>query len=174
LQVLILFAIVLVYHLSVLRRDGRATADALSKKQSDFRVLVVDSGDGLAASIKAAIEKLAPNIPATISAAKPPDQFNALVLSGGLAVNAPDWIRTFSGPRIIVPNETPGLIWAGGVSEGSIQQAAQAVRQLAEGQPVHQKRVGSGWVLVIYIAAALFGLQLLSGLVMMVILGLSH
>ena len=169
LQVLVLFAILLIYHLSVLRRDGKATADVLMKRQSDFKVLVVDSGEGMASPFKAAIGKLAPNIPVAISAEKPLEQFNALILSGSLAVNAPDWIRAFSGTRVILPNEAEGLVWAGGVSDGAIQQAAQAVRQLAEGQPVGQKSVGTGWRLIIYVAAALFGLQLLLGLTLLVV-----
>jgi hypothetical protein len=169
LQLLILFCVLLLYHLSVLRRDGQFTADTLAKKQGDFHVLVVDSGEGFAESVKAALARLAPNIPVTVAAKKPEEKFNAMILSGSTAVEAPDWIRSFNGSRIIVPNESQDLIWAGGVSKQVIQQAAQAVRQLAEGQELRkQSGMNSGWMILVYIAAALFGLEFLFAITAMV------
>jgi hypothetical protein len=162
LQLLILFLVLLFYHLAVLRRDGTFTASALAAKQSGFKVLVMDSGDGFAEAVQAALAKLAPSLPVTVASEKPPGKFNALVLSGGVALNAPDWIRSFRGSRIIVPTEAKDLIWAGGVHRQAVQQAAQALRQLAEGQEVRQGTgVHSAWMIVVYIAAALFGLELL-------------
>lgn len=170
LQLLVLFAILLIYHLSVLRRDGLFTTSALAAKQSDFKVLIAESGNGFSESVKAALAKSAPNVSVTIAGDQPEGQFNALILSGSLAVDAPEWIRSFNGIRIIVPNEAQGIIWAGGVNKQAIQQAAQAVRQLAEGQPVRQQTGGnSGWAIVGYIAAALFGLQILFLLVALVV-----
>ena len=170
LQLLVLFAILLIYHLSVLRRDGLFTASALAAKQSDFKVLIADSGNGFGESVKAALAKFAPNVPITITSEKPDGQFDALVLNGSLAVNAPEWIRSFSGNRIIVPNEAQGIIWAGGVHKQAIQQAAQAVRLLAEGLQVRQQTGGSsGWMIVGYIAAVLFGLQILFLLVALIV-----
>jgi hypothetical protein len=162
LQLLILFVILLFYHLTVLRRDGTFTASALAAKQSDFKVLVLDSGDGFAEAVQAALAKFAPNVPVTVASEKPQGNFNALVLSGGVALNAPDWVRSFRGSRVIVPTEAKDLIWAGGVHRQVVQQAAQALRQLAEGQEVHQGTgLHSAWMIVVYIAAALFGLELL-------------
>jgi Domain of unknown function (DUF5671) len=163
LQLLVLFTVLLVYHLMVLRRDGSATADALAKKQGEFQLLVLDSGGGFGEAVKAAVAKIAANIPVSVSAAQPERAFNALVISGSRLVDAPDWVRSFSGSRIIVPEEAPGLIWAGGVADDAIRQAAQAVRQLAEGQPAREKAGSSGWRIVIYVAAALFGLEFLLG-----------
>ena len=174
LQLLVLFAVLLIYHLSMLRRDGEATTDALAKKQAEFKVLVIDAGGRLGEAVKAALAKAAPNVPVTISASRPEGQFNALIVSGSQAIEAPDRLRSFSGSRIIIPDEAPGLIWAGGVSDDAIQRAAQAVRQLAEGQPVQQKGAGSGWRVLIYIAAALFGLELLLGLFGLVVSAFVH
>ena len=139
------------------------------RKQAAFKVLVVDAGGKLGEAVRAALAKAAPNVPVMVSPGRPEGQFNAVVISGSQAMESPDWLRSFSGSRIIIPDEAPGVIWAGGVSEDSVQQAAQAVRQLAEGQPVRQKGAGSGWRVVVYIAAALFGLQLLFGIVALVI-----
>src|SRR5581483_313660 len=99
LQVLVLFAILLAYHLLILRRDNMFTASALAEKQGGFKVVVVDSGDGFGESVKAALAKFAPSVPVTVSAEKPQGQFNALVVSGSLAVNAPEWVRSFNGSR---------------------------------------------------------------------------
>ena len=171
-QLLVLFAILLIYHLMVLRRDGLFTADALSAKQSAFKVLVVDSGEGFGESVQAALKKFAPSVPVTMTpvAEKPSGKFDAMILSGSLAVNAPDWIGSFDKSRVIVPNEAKGLIWVGGVSRQSVQQAAQAIRQLAEGQEVRQQAGNSAWTIAVYIAAALFGLQFLF---MLLTLGIS-
>jgi hypothetical protein len=163
-QLLVLFVIVLVYHLLVLRRDGSSTADVLSAKQSAYKVLIVDSGENFGESVRAALAKFAPNVPAIFIEASgtPTEKFNAMILSGSLAVNAPEWIRTFDGSRIIIPNEASGLIWAGGISRSAVQQAAQTVRRLAEGQPINQRSgAGSAWTIIVYIAAAIFGLQFL-------------
>lgn len=164
LQLLVLFAVLLVYHLTVLRSDGSARADALAKKQGEFQLLVVDAGNGFGEAVKAAVSRVAANIPISISATQPERAFNALVISGSQLVEAPEWVRAFNGSRIVVPDEAPGLIWAGGVAEDAIRQAAQAVRQLAEGEPPREKAGGSGWKIVIYVAAALFGLELLLGI----------
>jgi hypothetical protein len=164
LQLLVLFVILLIYHLTVLRHDNSVAADALAKKQSEFHLVVLDSGGALGEAVKAAVAKAAPNIPVSIASAAPERAFNALVVAGSGLLNAPEWVRSFSGHRIIVPDDAPGLIWAGGVSDDAVQQAAQAVRQLAEGQPPRSSAGSSGWRIVIYIAAALFGLELLLAL----------
>ncbi|MGA7192192.1 MAG: DUF5671 domain-containing protein [Anaerolineales bacterium] len=161
LQLLVLFVVVLIYHLIVLRRDGVFTSDALASKQSAFPILVFDSGDGFAESVKTALSKAAPNVPVTIASEKPQRKFNAVVLSGSSAVNAPEWIRSFDGSRIIVPDEAQGFVWVGGVDKSAIEDAAKIVRQLAEGQEIRKQRENSARRFVIYAAAALFGLQIL-------------
>jgi hypothetical protein len=166
-QVLGLFAILLVYHLSVLRTDLTFTAGALAAKQGSFNVLVLDSGHGFGDSIKSALDKYAPGVPVTLQAGvgKPKGRFHALVLPGSLVIGAPEWVRSFGANRIIVPDESEGLIWAGGISKQAVPQAAQTIRQLAEGQQIGQQALGSSaWMVVVYIAAALFGLELLLGL----------
>jgi hypothetical protein len=167
-QLLFLFGVVLVYHLNVLRADGASTADALAEKQSTFNVLVVDSGDGFAQSVKAGLMKFAPKAPVTVTTAseKPQGDFHAVVLNGSLAVDAPEWIRSFDGSRIIVQDDSKGLVW----TDDAVQ-AAQSIQQLAEGQEVRMQKAGrSPWMVVVYIFAALFGLILL---LLLVSLGIS-
>lgn len=164
LQLLFLFGVVLVYHLSVLRKDGASTADSLAEKQSGYSVLVVDSGDGFVESVRAALAKLGSKVQVTVTGpdAKPEGDFNALLLNGSLAVDASEWIRSFNGSRIVVQDEAQELVWADDAA-----QAAQSVQQLAEGQEIRRQKMGrSPMTIVVYVFAALFLLQLLFGLLL--------
>jgi hypothetical protein len=167
-QLLFLFGVVLVYHLNVLRADGASTADALAEKQNEYSVLVIDSGHGFVDSIKAGLAKIGSNVQVTVAApeTKPEGSFNAMLLNGELAVDAPEWIRSFNGSRIVVQNEAKDIVW----SEDAVQ-AAQSVQNLAEGEEIQkQKTSRSPWLIVVYIFAALFALQLLF---MLLALGIS-
>jgi hypothetical protein len=169
LQLLVLFAILLLYHLLVMRRDGRWTAAALARKHAAFRVVVVDSGGGFGDSVRAALGKVAPNVPVTVTTSRPRGKFDVMVLSGNQLLEAPAWVRLFSGTRVVVPEESHELLWAGGLPAASIQKAALTVRQLAEGQAVRQRAASSGWMVVVYVAAALFGMELILMLVGLVV-----
>ncbi len=165
LQLFFLFGIVLIYHLNMLRRDSASTASALIERQSGYSVLIVDSGNGFGASVKNALLKLGSSVQIIITKpdTKPQGNFKALLLSGDLAVDAPEWIRSFTGSRIIVENEAEDIIWAEDAS-----QAAQSVQTLAEGQKLRTQSVGrSAWMIVIYVFAALFGLMLLFALLLL-------
>jgi hypothetical protein len=158
-QLLFLFGVVLLYHLNVLRADGTATADSLAEKQSAFSVLIVDSGDGFVDSVQTTLMKSGSKVRVTVtpSPEKPDGDFNALLLNGSLAVDAPEWIRSFDGSRIIVQDEAKNLVWA-----DDAVQAAQSVQMLAEGQEIRKERTGrSPWMIIVYIFAALFGFMFL-------------
>lgn len=173
LQVLALFAVLLVYHLSALRKDGAARADALEARQSQFGVLVLDNKEGkFGEAVKAAFARQAPKVPVTVVNAKdkiPGDvKAGAVVLPGSLAVNTPEnvaaWMRSFTGNRLIVPDEAAGVYWM-----TDFGQAAESVRALAEGQELRPQsaKKASAWTIVAYVFAALFALQLLFMLIML-------
>jgi len=68
---------------------------------------------------------------------------NAVILPGSLAVDTPEpvemWMRSFSGSRLIVPDETAGVYWM-----NDLGQTVASARALAEGQelrPQPQRRV---------------------------------
>jgi hypothetical protein len=158
-QLLFLFGVVLVYHLNVLRMDGVSTADALADKQSGYSVLVVDSGGGFVESVRAALTKLGSKVQiiTTNPDVRPDGDFNAILLNGSLAVDAPEWIRSFNGSRIVVQNEAKGIVWTDDAT-----QAAQSVQQLAEGQEIRRQKMGrSAWTIIVYVFAALFMVELL-------------
>ena len=158
-QLLFLFVVVLLYHLNVLRADGASTADALVEKQNAYSVLVVDSGNGFVDAVKVALAKLGSKVQVAVTTpeARPEGNFNAILLNGDLAVNAPEWIRSFSGSRIVVQNEAKDIVW----TDDAVQ-AAQSLQKLAEGQEIQKQRTSrSPLTILIYIFAALFALQLL-------------
>lgn len=178
LQLLILFVVLLIYHLTNLRRDGGSIAHALAARHGQYSVLVVDPGDGsFADSVRAALIKYAPRLLVGVVAAsgepRQDAQFDAVILPGSLAVRPTkglqNWLSELGAPRLIVRDEVPDIIWADGVGKASIQDAARAVRQLADGQEIRGGARGrSGWTIVVYVAAALFGLEVLSLLVAVV------
>ncbi|HUF00579.1 MAG TPA: DUF5671 domain-containing protein [Anaerolineales bacterium] len=158
-QLLFLFGVVLMYHLNILRMDGTSTADSLAEKQSGYSVLIVDSGNGFVESVRTALMKLGSKVQVTVTNpdGKPEGDFNAVLLNGSLAVDAPEWIRSFNGSRIVVQNEAKDIVWTDDAT-----QAAQSVQELAEGQQIRRQRMGrSAWTVIVYVFAALFILQLL-------------
>jgi len=171
LQLLVLFVVLLLYHLSALRRDGAARADALEAKQEGFGVLVFDNNDGeFGESVKAAFSKHALKVPVTVVDANEKIASGvkaaAVVLPGSLTVNTPEnvaaWIRSFNGSKLIVADEAAGVYWM-----NDLGQAAESVRVLAEGQkirPQSTSRTSSVWTTIAYVFAALFACQLLIGL----------
>lgn len=159
LQLLFLFGVVLVYHLNKLRADGASTADALVEKQAQFQVLVVDAGQGFADAVRAALAKAGAKVQVTVTTpdVQPEGAFQAVILGAGVEVNAPAWLRSIQGSRIIVQDDASPLVWADDAG-----QAAVSVLSLAEGQAIQKKQMARpGWMVVVYIFAALFALQLL-------------
>jgi hypothetical protein len=169
LQLLILFTILLTYHLLILRSDGRSTAATLAGRHRAFRLLVAESGKGFGRSIKAAVARIAPKMPVTVTTRQPRGRYDALVVSGSRLLEAPPWVRKFRGTRIVVPERAKGLHWAGGIDANAVRKAALIARQLAEGQAGPQTAARSGWMVFVYVAAALFGLELILILLSLII-----
>lgn len=172
-QALVLCAALLLYHLSALRSDASARADALEEKQAAFAVLVLDPGDGkFGEGVRSVFAKRAPKVQVRVLNANdsiPADaQGGALILPGSLAVNTPKsaeaWIRSFNGTKLVVGDEAAGVFWM-----NDFGQAADSALALAEGQelrPQSPSRMTSVWTYVAYVFAALFACQLLFGVLM--------
>ncbi len=170
-QTLVLFVVLLLYHLSALRKDGVARADVLESKQESFKLLVFDNSDGkFGEAVKAVFAKRAPKVPLTVVNVKdgiPADvKADAVLLPGSLAVNPQGnvaaWISSFNGSRLIVPDEAAGVFWL-----NDFGQAADSAKALAEGQDIRPQSASkntSAWTYVAYVFAALFACQLLFGL----------
>jgi len=70
------------------------------------------------------------------------------------------WLQSFKGQRLVVPKPVSGWHW---VSAGGdlIEQTVRMVRRLAEGEPALPPRQTSGWMVLIYVLAAISALELL-------------
>ena len=180
LELLFLFVGLGVYHGLLLGKDARLASEALAQKHAAFPVLVFDPGDGVFGQvILAALHRQAPRLPAVVQPADQPvpPEFSpkAILLPSDLAVAPPEslqkWLGQYTGSRLVVPRSAPGWLWTGGVRPppAAATQAAQAVRQLAEGQEVRQQAGASGWMVAVYIVAGFFCLEVLGLLISLVI-----
>ena len=80
-----------------------------------------------------------------------------MIISGTLAMDAPEWIKSFRGNKIVVQNEANDLVWADDAA-----QAAESMQRMAEGQEIQKKKqTRSAWTVVVYVFAALFAVELL-------------
>jgi hypothetical protein len=182
LELLFLFVGLGLYHGLAMRADGRRSAEALAQKHALFPVWVFDPGGTFAQVLLEALHKQSPRLPVVLQplqAELPPGQPRAVLLPLDLALSPPpalkDWLDHYEGLRLLVPrlepaqagNSRPSWLTAGGIPSLPISaaQAAQSLRRLAEGQPVRQEPRSSGWMVGVYIAAGLFGAELLFALV---------
>jgi hypothetical protein len=170
LQLLVLFVIVLVYHLRCLRADGTDAARILIERHEKFHVLAFErAGSGFGDAVRASTQKNAPGLNLTVLAsdAEIPAEAasaRAVVLPSDVALNPPDALRKFlagfEGHVITSLVEQPRFIWSAGPKP--VESAALTLRQLSEGLDVKQSVGGtSAWMVVVYIFAALFGLEVL-------------
>ncbi len=179
LQLLVLFVIVLVYHLRCLRADGTDAARILIERHEKFHVLAFErAGSGFGDAIRVSTQKHAPGLHLTVLAsdAKIPAEdasARAVVLASDVAINPPDELRKFlagfEGYVITSLVEQPRFVWSAGPKP--LESAALTLRQLSEGLDAKQSVGGaSAWTIVVYVFAALFGLEVL---MMLLSLGIS-
>jgi hypothetical protein len=171
LQLFSLFAAFLVYHWSILRRDGSHAANALASRQEHFAVLVFETqASGFGAPLLDAIKRASSSIPAAVQVIEQgmPEStipVQAVILPSNLALNPPEalrlWLKNYEGAKIIVPVQEKSWYWPSAGPRNPSATAAQIVLQLAEGQEVRASSGAASWQIVAYVFAALFGLQVL-------------
>ncbi len=172
LAVLLLFAGLGLYHGLALGWDGKLASRSLAAKYTDFPILIFDPGDGFGADLLAAVQKAAPGLPAALQPLEKPVEVSAapraVLLPSDAALNPPEglraWLGQFNGSRLVVPRAAAGWHIVGQSAPIPFQQAAQAVRQLAEGQEIRPRGVPA-WQIVLYVLAAVFGLPFLLSLI---------
>ncbi len=176
LGLMFLFSIFLVYHWQAMQADNRLAEKALARRYSLFPVLVL-AEDGLesdfSTAVLEALERHAPALPVavhpynqgvpdeTLSAAR------AVILPAELVARPSEalrlWLQGFDGPRIVVPTQAQGWLWvfgSGRTLKSLANQAARAIRQLAEEEPVASPREASPWMAAVYLLAGLAALQI--------------
>ncbi|MHC1782126.1 MAG: DUF5671 domain-containing protein [Anaerolineaceae bacterium] len=173
LQSFLILLVLLVYHLRVLRQDGRMLQMALSRRHSEYPLLMLSAGENeTIAEIKRKLAQTMPELPVEVldvrSLSNPPGMaISALVVDGALLIQPPGWLpvylASFPGEKIILPQTRNGWLWPGGQRSRheQVTDAVAAVRQLAEGQTVRSGPSSNPWVVIGYVLGGLFGLQLL-------------
>jgi hypothetical protein len=174
LQSLLLVLLWLGYHFSALREDGRRAQHALTERHLRFGVVVFDDEAGsFSAELLPALQLQAPRLPvAVVRLGKDPleeslDTARAVVISARLLAEPPEalhlWLSQNHSQRVVVPLPEPGWVWLGAAQRSQrdlAKETAQAVRQLAEGQPVKPPTSSNAWVITGYVLAALFALEI--------------
>ena len=164
-QMLAMFAVLLVYHLNCLRRDGAQAAETLATRQREFPVLVIDPGNEIYVNaVTSAMSKHAPDVPIVVKSVEESiktDDAQAVILPSSLAVDPPTglrkWLKEFDGQKIVVAEAATGWV----LTALTPEQAAQVARQVAEGEEVRLATSSPVWRVVQIVAVILLGLQLL-------------
>ncbi|PKN90632.1 MAG: hypothetical protein CVU44_23050 [Chloroflexi bacterium HGW-Chloroflexi-6] len=169
LQVLLLFAGLLIYHIATLRKDGSRATDSLSARYRDFAVLVFEHEEsGFGRRLTEALSRQASALPVAVQAVEQPipdgaESARVVALPADLALNPPEalrlWLNAYQGQRVVAPSASSGWWWAGSVSAHPEIQAAQIIRQLADGETPRQSAGLPAWTVVAYVFAILFALQ---------------
>jgi len=165
LQLLVLFIVLLVYHLSCLRRDGKLAGQTLEARQREFRVLVIDSGnETLLKLITTAMSKHAPDVPVVVKSVEESvkvEEAKAVIIPASLVINPPSnlrkWLKDFEGQKLVVAEAVSGWVMTALTPE----QAAQSARQVAEGEEIRLAVSSPVWRVVQIAAVIVLGLQIL-------------
>ncbi len=182
-KLMVLFGLLLVYHGFALRGDARLAQRSLARRHAQFPVLVLapDEGD-FGGAIAAALERELSGLPVAIhpySQGAPDESLSAaraVILPAGLSAHPGEalrlWLQGYQGVRMVIPTGVEGWHWVtgSGRSLASLaKQTARAVRSLAEGEEIPPPLDSSPWMVAVYILAALFAIQVVLGLTMMVV-----
>ena len=172
LGLLVLFIGLGLYHGLLLRHDGKLAALALGEKHASFPAWIFDPGDGFGPALQAAVLKAAPSLPVTLlslDGALPQTGLPKVVLlpsDVALELPAPlrKWLEKYSGARLVVPRLVGRWTLIDVPARLPLNQAAQALRQLAEGQEIRSTGTPA-WLIAIYIFAGISLLPILASLI---------
>ncbi|BAJ65011.1 DUF5671 domain-containing protein [Anaerolinea thermophila] len=170
------FAVLLAYHLAVLRADSRSALQALGKMHAGFLTLfIVDGETALAEQVVAALHQQAPRLPVLVHSLAngvPSDEYlqaRLLVLPAALALEPPPalrlWLEGYRGKRLLLPTLPNGWAWGAslpGDLRERARQAVNAILSLAEGEETPRAGVSaSPWAVAGYVLGGLFAAQML-------------
>ncbi|MBN1303352.1 MAG: hypothetical protein JXA13_02880 [Anaerolineales bacterium] len=176
LQIMLLFIVLLSYHLGILSQDGRSVSEKLIARQSAYPVMMIDPQEGtFGKSLLATLNKQIPGVKVSLWSGKgkaPKGSFQAVILLSTVILSpskaVASWLEAFEGHKLVLPVSTRGWIWIGStnqVSPRTIKQTVQAVQQLSEGQEIRLSAGTPAWVIVAYVFAAIFVLQIVLAIV---------
>jgi hypothetical protein len=168
----------LVYHLRTLQQDARASQQALGSLHAAFPSLIIVQDEmALAEEIVRALNRQSPRLPVAVHAlergAPDDDMLTAklIVLPANLAIDPPEvldlWLSAYKGRRLILPQPREGWLWLGLTqrpTHETAEEAAGAIRQMAEGDAPRGGLPANPWSVAGYILGGLFALQILVAL----------
>ncbi len=168
----------LVYHLRTLQQDARASQQALGSLHAAFPALIIVQDEmALAEEIVRALNRQAARLPVAVHALErgaPDDEMltaRLIALPSNLAIEPPEvldlWLSAYKGRRLILPQPREGWLWLGLTIpplRELAEQAAAAIRQMAEGDAPRGGLPSNPWAVAGYILGGLFALQILIGL----------
>ncbi len=179
LEALFVVAIWLVYYLLILIKDGRFLQAGLSERYAAYKVALLGLDETFTDEFTRTLQRIAPGLPVTLidPAALQADVLQtaqALVLPLELAIRSTTelsaQLEKFSGQRVLVPLPADNWVWLNYAHHNRrdlARQAAQNIRQLAEGQPVRPARQISSWIWVLAVLGGIFALQILFMFIML-------
>lgn len=178
----LLFALLGLFHWSVMRQDGEVAERAMRRRQAQFPVLVLAPDEGPFADVL--VQALAQETPEAPVAVHPyshgaPDETlsaaKAVLLPGELLVRPSEalrlWLQGYHGQRVVLPTPVEGWQWASELQPGEdtlrtlARQAARQVRRLVEGERPPETLLSGSWRTVVIVAAVIGGFLLLTGLI---------
>lgn len=183
---LLILGVVLVflaYHWQGLRRDVRLAQQALGSLHASYPVVVFTRAEShFGEEFQEALRRQSPGVPVVLHPIEngvPAEELfsaRAVILPAGLAVDPPEalrlWLANSRARRILVPEPQADWVWLGVPNRSAhelAQEAALAVRQIAEGESPRAGLPSSPWAVAGYLLGGLFALQLLVGLFALVI-----
>ncbi len=137
-----LFVVFLIYHLRVLRADGKATDDGLEKDEASFSVLVFQKeGSTQGNELSQAVQRASKNITVTLADVKnlTEDNPDLIIVPATLATNPPyqlrEYLKVFPGKVLVLPEMKDNWHWLNthqSSSEKLIRDTVRAIEQFSE------------------------------------------
>lgn len=176
-------AVFLLYHLRGLRLDAQAAQQALGGMHAGFPILVIVQEEmPLAEELVRSLKRHAPRLPVvvhTLERGAPDDDLlgaKLVVLPSGLVMEMPEvlrlWLSAYKGRRMVLPQSREGWVWLGSPTRPLREltdDAAGAIRQIAEGDAPRGGLPSNPWSVAGYVLGGLFAVQLLVALFVLLV-----
>lgn len=173
LRISFLFVIFLIYHLRVLRADGKSSPATLQEEPATFSVLILQSDQSdLSEDIFHAIQK-APYLSATLisinqlSNETNNENFDLLILPTPHMDTFPppltEFLQGYTGKVLCLPGKRENWYWLNTQAkepEHVINDTVVAIQKLSKNQPIFSSSTVNPWMIAVYILAGLFIIQL--------------
>jgi len=173
LRLAVLFSVLLMYHLRVLRSDGRAIWQPKSIAEAQYSVVVVYADDlSLTGEIVTTIQNKHPQLSCS-SYKVEPDSPSLEIPAASLMIihsnlmthpSVQTAIHSFSGKILIIPQQEENIFWLGSHNDKKqiLQDVANTVQQLSKNQIPQPATFKGPWLIVVYILAGLFALEIVA------------